>query len=64
MLCVADMIGGRGGSGWASPMGACDRVYFFGKSGKTTVVAAGPKLKVLAENNLPTDDRVYGVAAV
>jgi outer membrane protein assembly factor BamB len=53
-----------GDSCWASPLGAADRVYFFGKSGKTTVVAAGPALEVLAENILPTDDRVYGVAAV
>ena len=52
------------GSCWASPLGACDRVYFFGKSGTTTVVAAGPELKVLAENSLPVEDRVYGVAAV
>jgi hypothetical protein len=39
-------------------------VYFFEKSGATTVVEAGPALKVLAENSLPADDRVYGVAAV
>lgn len=53
-----------GGSCWASPLAAKDRVYFFGKSGETTVVAAGSELKVLAENSLPTTDRVYGVAAV
>ena len=53
-----------GESCWASPLGAGKRVYFFGKSGRTTVVATGPKLSVLAENVLPTDDRVYGVAAV
>lgn len=53
-----------GDSCWASPLGAAGRVYFFGKGGKTTVVAAGEKLNVLAENSLPTDDRVYGIAAV
>ncbi len=53
-----------GGSCWASPIGADGRVYFFGKSGETTVVAAGPELKVLAENALNVEDRVYGVAAV
>ncbi len=53
-----------GGPCWASPLGGCGRIYFFEKSGATTVVAAGPVLKVLAENALPTDDRVYGVAAV
>jgi len=53
-----------GESCWASPIGGCGRVYFFGKSGKTTVVDAKPPLQVLAENELPTEDRVYGVAAV
>jgi outer membrane protein assembly factor BamB len=66
-----DLTGGKtvwtrriGGSCWASPIGADGRVYFFGKSGDTTVVAAGPALKVLAENALTVEDRVYGVAAV
>jgi len=53
-----------GGSCWASPLGACGRVYFFTKSGKTTVVASGPEFELLAENQLTTEDRVYGVAAV
>lgn len=53
-----------GGSCWTSPLGACGRVYFFEKSGTTTVVAAGPELKILAENVLPADDRVYGIAVV
>ena len=53
-----------GGSCWASPLGGCGRIYFFEKTGATTVVAAGPVLKVLVENALPTEDRVYGVAAV
>ncbi|MHC4989929.1 MAG: VPS10 domain-containing protein [Planctomycetota bacterium] len=54
------------GSCWASPVGAGDRVYFFGKEGVTTVLAAdssGPT--TLAENTLSIDDgTVYGVAAV
>lgn len=53
-----------GGSCWASPLGACGRVYFFEKSGATTVAAAGPEFKLLAENTLSVEDRVYGVAAV
>ncbi|QDU38054.1 outer membrane biogenesis protein BamB [Maioricimonas rarisocia] len=52
------------GSCWASPLGACGRVYFFEKSGTTTVVKADGTADVLAENVLPTEDRVYGVAAV
>ncbi len=32
-----------GESCWASPLGACGRIYFFGKSGATTVVAAGDR---------------------
>jgi outer membrane protein assembly factor BamB len=35
---------------WATPIGMDDRVYFFGKDGLTTVLAAGPKFEVLAEN--------------
>jgi outer membrane protein assembly factor BamB len=37
---------------WASPVGAGDRVYFFGKDGVTTVVKAGPKYVKLATNRL------------
>jgi outer membrane protein assembly factor BamB len=37
---------------WATPMGIGDRVYFFGKDGLTTVLRAGRKLEVLAENQL------------
>ncbi|QDU59970.1 outer membrane biogenesis protein BamB [Planctomycetes bacterium Pan216] len=53
-----------GESCWASPIGAGDRVYFFTKNGKTLVAATGPEWKQLAENDLPTEDRVYGVAVV
>lgn len=39
-----------GGSCWATPLGAGDHVYFFGKDGKTTVIEAGAKFKVVAKN--------------
>ncbi|EAQ82341.1 outer membrane protein assembly factor BamB family protein [Blastopirellula marina] len=41
-----------GQSCWATSLGVGDRVYFFGKEGLTTVVKAGPKWEVLAENTL------------
>ncbi len=37
---------------WATPIGAGDRVYFFGKDGVTTVLRAGPKYEKLATNRL------------
>ncbi len=37
---------------WATPLGVGDRIYFFGKDGLTTVLAAGPEYKLLAENQL------------
>lgn len=37
---------------WATPVGLGDRLYVFGKDGVTTVLAAGPEFKVLAENAL------------
>lgn len=51
-------------AGWASPLGNHDRVYFFGKNGETTVVAAGDTFDVLQTNVLDvvTGDRVYGYA--
>ena len=52
------------GSCWASPIGAGDRVYFFGKDGVTTVVAADSEFRKLSENRLSIDGRIYGVAAV
>jgi outer membrane protein assembly factor BamB len=52
------------GSCWASPLAAEDRVYFFGKDGVTTVVAAEPEFRKLAENRLTIEGRIYGVAAV
>lgn len=41
---------------WASPLGAEGRVYFFGKSGKTTVLKAGETFEVLANNVLFEED--------
>lgn len=41
-----------GDSNWATPIGIGDRVYVFGKSGSTMVLATGPEEKVLAENKL------------
>ncbi|MEM7200731.1 MAG: PQQ-binding-like beta-propeller repeat protein [Planctomycetota bacterium] len=52
---------------WASPVAtaAGDRIYFFGKDGTTTVARAhADRLEVLAENERPTEDTVYGVAVV
>ena len=41
---------------WATPFGIGDRVYLFGKEGTTTVLAAGPEFKILAENQLWNPD--------
>lgn len=50
---------------WASPIAAGDSVYFFTRKGATTVLRHdGGDVTVVAENLLPTDDTVYGVAAV
>lgn len=35
---------------WATPVGVGDRVYFFGKDGTVTVLAAGREYRVFAEN--------------
>ncbi len=37
---------------WATPYAVGDRIYFFGKDGLTTVIAAGREFKVLSENQL------------
>ncbi len=52
------------GACWASPVGAGARVYFFTKDGTTLVLQASEKMETLAENPLPTTDRIYGVAIV
>ena len=47
---------------WATPLPLGDRIYFFGKDGMTTVLAAGPEFKELSANELwpadtpPTDN--------
>ncbi len=60
-----------GDSNWATPIGVDDRVYIFGKSGTTFVIASGAEKKSLAENKLwtPAKDAgrfggrvLYGVA--
>jgi outer membrane protein assembly factor BamB len=40
------------GSCWATPLPIGDRIYFFGKSGETTVIEAGRDFKQLAVNRL------------
>ncbi|MEQ8784894.1 MAG: PQQ-binding-like beta-propeller repeat protein [Pirellulaceae bacterium] len=52
------------GSCWASPIAAGERIYFFTKTGATTVAAAKDELEILAENTLTAEDAVVGVAAV
>jgi outer membrane protein assembly factor BamB len=37
---------------WATPVGAGDHVFFFGKDGVTTVLKAGPEYDVVATNRL------------
>jgi outer membrane protein assembly factor BamB len=37
---------------WATPVGAGDHVYFFGKDGVTTVLKAGPEFEKVAANRL------------
>lgn len=48
---------------WATPLGVDDRIYFFGKSGHTTVIAAGPTFQVLAESDLWEPDEAKPTAA-
>lgn len=48
---------------WATPLGMGNRVYFPGKDGVTTVLAAGPEFKVLAENRLWDPDAANADAA-
>jgi outer membrane protein assembly factor BamB len=45
-------------SSWATPLAAADRLYFFGKDGLTSVLAAGPEFRVLAENQLWDPDSI------
>jgi outer membrane protein assembly factor BamB len=41
---------------WATPYAVGDRIYWFGKDGLVTVIAAGREFKVLAENQLWSPD--------
>lgn len=43
---------------WATPFGLDDRIYFFGKDGVTTVIAAGPEYKLVSENQLWNQDDI------
>ncbi len=61
------------GACWASPIGAGDRIYFFGKDGTTTVLKSGATFEKLASNPLLADAKnadaedaptVHGVAAI
>ncbi len=45
---------------WATPLGVGGQIYFFGKDGVTTVLAAGPDFQQLSENQLwnPDEEQV------
>jgi outer membrane protein assembly factor BamB len=43
---------------WATPIAAGDRLYFFGKDGITSVIAAGRTFQVLHENELFDPDQL------
>lgn len=49
---------------WASPIGVRGHVYFFLTNGKTIVMKAGDEPTIVAENSLPIEGRLYGVAPV
>jgi len=53
-------------STWASPLGASERIYFFGKNGQTTIASATDRFEVLHEGSMEVgaNDRVYGYAVV
>jgi outer membrane protein assembly factor BamB len=43
-----------------SPIAAGGLIYFLNEEGKTTVIKPGPKLEVVAENQLPaTKDEIF-----
>ena len=56
----------QAGQCWATPLGIRNRIYFFGKDGHTTVIAAGEKFEVMAENQLwePTEAAANAPGAV
>jgi outer membrane protein assembly factor BamB len=43
-------------SAWATPVGIGDNIYFFGKGGVTSVVAAGPEFRLIAQNAFWNED--------
>lgn len=47
---------------WATPLAVGDRIYFFGKDGTTTVIKAGPRFEILANNRLWDKDANDGSA--
>ncbi|MFN9977139.1 MAG: hypothetical protein ACK58T_45280, partial [Phycisphaerae bacterium] len=49
---------------WATPLGMGDHIYFFGKDGLTTVIAAGREYKLLAKNELIEGAEAAGEADV
>jgi outer membrane protein assembly factor BamB len=49
--------------GWASPIGAGDRIYVFGEKTSTTILAATDAFRPLATNELNFSKTVCGVAA-
>lgn len=50
---------------WASPVAAGPLIYFFSTDGTTTVIRSdSDEPVVLAQSSLPTESKVYGVAAV
>jgi outer membrane protein assembly factor BamB len=53
-----------GDATWASPLAAGEFVYFFGKSGRSTIIKASDSYEVVATPALEVDtrDRVYGYA--
>jgi outer membrane protein assembly factor BamB len=64
VVCCLDLKTGEeryaertAGPCWASPLGAGERVYFFGKDGVTTVLKAGPNFEVLATNRLWAEEK-------
>jgi outer membrane protein assembly factor BamB len=44
------------GGCWATPIAWGELIYFFGRDGKTTVLRAGPKFEVVAEDNMLKPD--------
>jgi outer membrane protein assembly factor BamB len=52
------------GSCWASPLHSPGRVYFFTKDGVTVVIKDDGSKKIICQNKVSIEGRLYGVAAV